>query len=1177
MAGPVEIRAPLAEPGVLPHPPRPPVLFTGRVAELADLQTRYAQRTERPCLAVQGMGGIGKTGLVKQFCHDLFNSGQVAAVFWAMLGPQPAPADILRAWGRLADPAFQLDEGDPTELPFAADRVRALLSDLIKRNDADASLVVLDDVWEGASAALADLLLRAAPIHATVILTTRSEDVARAFDPRWLKLEPLNLTDAAELLDRHLTTLPLRADQRERLALIVGQHPLALELAAAALAQSDPQPEVDAFIERYTSGLPAGSPFASLDLELSGLPEDNLRLVLARSYDQLEAGDRHAFTTLGILAYGQPFSAALCDRLWEAPAKPILRRLRAHALIQPDDETGWYRQHPLLHAYAHGLLRTDADHYRHTMAQYAGAAFTLLERMLGASREAWALQVDPHLPQFLNLGSLFERALREALGPVYIDLTEPHKTRPIPDLPVHLDGEILDQGMTLALVLLHYAEKRAHVSRVGRPIFLAGLVALRLRGVQPDAPADWPGREILFLSRLGATLFRIGEPSQGLAYSEAAMALARRPGVASDDLAEACNALGVMLSEVGRLDEGIRYLGEALTLHEQAGHDGPALTVRMNLAAIQIRVGNVQAAHQTLTTGLTLARRLRRTNSEAAILKYLAELCVATSDVPRAIQYLDQAAALYQAMRSEHERAEVLVNKAVALGQSGRTSEAIALFREIEPLLRTQPGSFALAIMLGNLGETLRQAGQIEAARGYLSEALALHQNLDNREGMATVLTNLALLDYGAGKREQALAQMEQALTLVHAMNRPLLEATLLHNIGSTFIASREYQTALSYLDRAFNVRRAINDRRGQALTLGSKAFVYGEMSQIGRALEVLDTADQIAAEIDDVGLRVMLLNNIGELHRQQRQYDPAIARLSQALALLERPEVDLPVMKAHVLNNLALIYDAQDRPQQARRTHQEALSLRRRANDGEGIIKSLYNLSFYAPPAQALTLLEEARALAHVLQRQDDEALVAQRMAELDGLSLAPDPLPDFDDVLMNDYNDRMYRLSQQGGFDEPGVRAATLALWREMAETPTGRMMLRVVEASLSRVVAATPDGVRAEGLLTLLRELHGGAPLPEALAATVEVQTLIQGFLATPDWSAAGRYLQEHAAFFLNSEQGWRMMQLFVAQNDARPNAALLRQHLEFLEWARTDGVESAVARMARGPNTNGGSTE
>ena len=334
-----------------------PAHFVHRPAVSRDLKARLlADGPTAGCLvvsAVHGLGGVGKSTLAAALAHDSevmerFSDG----VLWATLGQrqQPDLLPLLSGWVQaLGDYNFK-----PLDKEAATSHLRTLLHD-------KAALLVVDDAWDPAQV---PPFLVGGP-RCRVVITTRDATIAKTVGATLYDLDVMSPEQALALLARwlHPDFEGTERDQALLLAKAVGYLPLALELAAAQVADGIRWAELLENLKAEVARLEA------LELSDEEVIDEatSKRMSLLSSFylslRRLSEPRRRDFTWLGVLAEDATIVPAIAIVLWgtdERSARKTLRHLRDKALLLPGitrpDGTLTYRLHDLLRNVARRLL-----------------------------------------------------------------------------------------------------------------------------------------------------------------------------------------------------------------------------------------------------------------------------------------------------------------------------------------------------------------------------------------------------------------------------------------------------------------------------------------------------------------------------------------------------------------------------------------------------------------------------------------------------------------------------------------------------------------------------------------------------------------------------------------------------------------------------------------------------
>ncbi|MBK3580334.1 ATP-binding protein [Streptomyces sp. MBT65] len=339
-------------------PPRPGG-FSGREAETAALLRALdpaGESGEMPAVlvaAVSGLGGIGKTALAVETaylaCARGWFPGGVLFIDLHGYDQEPVTSDralqaLLRALGI-----------PPEHIPATADeRVALYRSALAGRARERGAVLVLAD-----NASSPDQMRPLLPGDGRHRVLVTSRDRLAQLGVRLVPLDQLTAAEAYELLDRALriadpddTRVIDDPDGVEQLALLCGHLPLALQIAAALLAEDSGKPVTELVAELGESR----DRLAHLD---DG--ERSVRAAFELSYRRLPPEQARLLRLLA-LAPGPEVSDEVVAALVGAempPGRELRALARAH-LVERGSGRGWWRVHDLVRAFGVRVVAGDA-------------------------------------------------------------------------------------------------------------------------------------------------------------------------------------------------------------------------------------------------------------------------------------------------------------------------------------------------------------------------------------------------------------------------------------------------------------------------------------------------------------------------------------------------------------------------------------------------------------------------------------------------------------------------------------------------------------------------------------------------------------------------------------------------------------------------------------------------
>ncbi|MBN3952082.1 MAG: hypothetical protein HWQ38_38670 [Nostoc sp. NMS7] len=212
---------------LLQAPPLPQH-FVERPEYSNDLKTRLLTESSSNrtlvITAIHGLGSVGKSTLAMALAHDASVQSRFCdGILWATLGQDPNVLSLISGWVQaLGDYSFK-----PTSVEATSCHLRTLLYD-------KAVLLVVDDAWDTKHAQAFNV----GGVHCQVLVTTREGAIADALRASTYSLDIMTASQAMELLTNKLgrEITGKEYESAENLAKGVGYLPLALELAAAEIA-----------------------------------------------------------------------------------------------------------------------------------------------------------------------------------------------------------------------------------------------------------------------------------------------------------------------------------------------------------------------------------------------------------------------------------------------------------------------------------------------------------------------------------------------------------------------------------------------------------------------------------------------------------------------------------------------------------------------------------------------------------------------------------------------------------------------------------------------------------------------------------------------------------------------------------------------------------------------------
>ena len=530
---------------------------------------------------------------------------------------------------------------------------------------------------------------------------------------------------------------------------------------------------------------------------------------------------------------------------------------------------------------------------------------------------------------------------------------------------------------------------------------LGDLASLALQlAPQPALAAELAGQMPEHSVRLAALASTL--TSQQVAQHRASVT-EQEPNAASR-LAGSLNNLSVRLADLGRREDALAAIEEAVT-------------IRRELAAARPDAFGPHLADSLNNLSNRLGGLGRPEDALAAV---------------------EEAAGLYRELAAVRpdafgpDLASSLNNLSNRLGDLGRPEDALAAVEEAAGLYRelaaARPDAFGpdLASSLNNLSNRLGDLGRPEDALAAIEEAVTIHRELAAARpdafgpDLATSLNNLSLRLGDLGRREDALAAIEEAVTIRRELAAARPDAfgphlaDSLNNLSNRLGGLGRREDALAAIEEAVTIHRELAAARPDAFgpdLAGSLNNLAASLAGLGRredALAAVEEATGLYRELAAVRPDAFVpdlarsLNNLAASLAGLRRREDALAASEEAVAIRRelaaaRPDAFVPDL-ASSLNNLAASLAGLGRPEDALAAIEEATGLYRELAAarpdafGPDLADSLNNLAAslagLGRREDALDASEEAVAIRRELAAARPDAFGPDLASSLNNLS---------------------------------------------------------------------------------------------------------------------------------------------------------------------------------------------
>ena len=818
--------------------------------------------------AVQGMGGIGKTGLATVLSNDCetqrhFHDG----IYWVQLDEQTSDTTTVQA--ELIKDITGAEQ--PEAIPDAKTGKKRL-TEILREKQA---LIVLDNVWKEQHAQ--DFQVNARDTR--LLITTRKRSIATEIGANPQTLDKISLEQGLQIIANRTNQAydPLDPYRQDKADLVqeVGFNTLAVNVVALQL-NNRPKDYAKTLVQRLRDQKEKPTDldtsitkeiWAAFEVSYNDLPDDRLDL-------------QRAFRLTGLLLGGVSFNRQDAQVLFayanEHDTDDALHLLVQHGLLELDPEHGTYSQHDLLRVYAKYLFEEAEDL---TLAEQSLRWYNLGQSV--SNRDSL---VNPL--QYFNQSLATSQELGDIRG---VSVTQ----NAIANLYVQL-GRIDD---ALSLFNQSLATKQELGDIRGVSVTQHEIANLYVQLGRIDDALSLFNQSLATTQELGdirgvaVTQHAIANLYVQLGRIDDALSLFNQSLATTQELGDirgvsvTQHEIAKLYVQLGRIDDALSLFNQSLATKQELGDIRGVAVTQHAIANLYVQLGRIDDALSLFNQSLATFQELGDIRGVSVTQHEIANLYVQLGRIDDALSLFNQSLATTQELGDMREVAVTQHAIANLYVQLGRIDDALSLFNQSLATFQELGDIRGVSVTQHEIANLYVQLGRIDDALSLFNQSLATKQELGDIRGVSVTQNAIANLYVQLGRIDDALSLFNQSLATKQELGDMREVAVTQHEIAKLYVQLGRIDDALSLFNQSLATKQELGDIRGVSVTQHEIANLYVKLGRIDDALSLFNQSLATKQELGDMREVAVTQHAIANLYVQLGRIDDALSLFNQSLA----------------------------------------------------------------------------------------------------------------------------------------------------------------------------------------------------------------------------------------------------------------------------------------------------
>ncbi|MGD9977617.1 MAG: tetratricopeptide repeat protein, partial [Bacteroidales bacterium] len=437
------------------------------------------------------------------------------------------------------------------------------------------------------------------------------------------------------------------------------------------------------------------------------------------------------------------------------------------------------------------------------------------------------------------------------------------------------------------------------------------------------------------------------------------------------------------------------YIDSAMAIAKRYKNYKQQAELQILLGKLNYRADNPRLGSEAINDAIKLASISRDNDLLVRIKLIQADFIKQKGNFTESITIKNQALNIAAMDKLKSSEADCHLSIGSSYWQMGQFNEALECYYKALLIEGQINDTLGLIHTFKNLGLTYRELGQYEKCLSVLNRGLNLSKKTNNKYETGEILNILGSLHFRFSQFDEAIRYYNQSLSIREELGLTRSQILTHENIARVLSQKSQFDEALDHLNTALQLQSQITDPLAEASTLTEMGNLNLQKGNIAEALRRYLMALKLRQSFGQDEDVAKSLTNIGLAYRKLGMYKSSLKYMEQAHDIINAKELNTNDA-AYILQNLGHIYQDVKQFNKAIGTYKEALALKEKGGDESGTSKILQNIAQVQLQMQhiskARSSLSQALKISNRLKDAREVADIYNEMGNVERQANNPD-----------------------------------------------------------------------------------------------------------------------------------------------------------------------------------------